>query len=437
MTILTVLLCILLLIVMISAFKINAFLSFLVVSIIAGISLGLPLPKIAGAVEKGMGDVLGSLVIIITTGAMLGKLVAESGAAQKIAEVMMSTFGKKHIQWAMVITGFIIGIPLYYGIGFVLMVPLIFSVVYRYKLNAIYIGLPMLAALSVTHGFLPPHPSPAALVVQFEANMGLTLFYGMIVAIPAIIIGGPVLTRSLKHIEAQPLASFRTRELPAEELPGSWISIFTALLPVILLALAAVMPIVLPTDSAITPFVTFLGKPSIVMMIVLLIATWLLGIARGKKMNDIMTLYGEATKDIAMILLIIAGSGALKEVLVQTGVSIEIAKYLQGMSVEPLFLGWLIAALIRFAVGSATVAGLTAAGIAFPLMVAAHTNPNLMVLAVGAGSLMFSHVNDSGFWLFKEYFNLSLKDTFRSWALMETVVGVVGLIGILILNAVL
>lgn len=437
MTILAVLLCILLLIVMISVFKINAFLSFLIVSIIAGISLGLPLTRIAGAIEKGMGDVLGSLVIIITTGAMLGKLVAESGAAQKIAEVMMTTFGKKHIQWAMVITGFIIGIPLYYGIGFVLMVPLIFSVVYRYKLNAIYIGLPMLAALSVTHGFLPPHPSPAALVVQFNANMGLTLFYGMIVAIPAIIIGGPIFSKSLKHIEAQPLASFRTKELPEEELPGRWVSLFTALLPVLLLAFASFLPLTLPPGSSLGPVISFIGNPSIVMLIVLLIATYLLGIRRGQKMNDIMALYTEAVKDVAMILLIITGSGALKEILVQTGVSVEIASYLKGISIEPLFLGWLIAALIRFAVGSATVAGLTTAGIVFPLMAGAHTDPNLMVLAVGAGSLMFSHVNDSGFWLFKEYFNLSLKDTFRSWALMETIVGLMGLIGVLILNALL
>ncbi|WP_188626770.1 gluconate:H+ symporter [Pedobacter quisquiliarum] len=437
MTILAVLLCILLLIVMISVFKINAFLSFLIVSIIAGISLGLPLSKIAGAIEKGMGDVLGSLVIIITTGAMLGKLVAESGAAQKIAEVMMTTFGKKHIQWAMVITGFIIGIPLYYGIGFVLMVPLIFSVVYRYKLNAIYIGLPMLAALSVTHGFLPPHPSPAALVVQFEANMGLTLFYGMIVAIPAIVVGGPIFAKSLKHIEAKPLASFRTKELPEEALPGRWVSLFTALLPVLLLAFASFLPLTLPPGSALGPVISFIGNPSIVMLTVLMIATYLLGIRRGQKMNDIMALYTEAVKDVAMILLIITGSGALKEILVQTGVSVEIASYLKGISIEPLFLGWLIAALIRFAVGSATVAGLTTAGIIFPLMAGAHTDPNLMVLAVGAGSLMFSHVNDSGFWLFKEYFNLSLRDTFRSWALMETIVGVMGLIGVLILHALL
>lgn len=437
MTILAVLLCILLLIIMISVFKINAFLSFLIVSIIAGITLGLPLSKIAGAVEKGMGDVLGSLVVIITTGAMLGKLVAESGAAQKIAEVMMSTFGKKHIQWAMVITGFIIGIPLYYGIGFVLMVPLIFSVVYRYQLNAIYIGLPMLAALSVTHGFLPPHPSPAALVVQFNANMGLTLAYGMMIAVPAIVIGGPVFSKTLKHIEAKPLAAFRTKDLPEDALPEKWISLFTALLPVILLAFASFLPLILPANSSITPIITFVGNPSIVMLLVLVIATCLLGLGRGMKMDNIMAIYGESLKDIAMILLIIAGSGALKEILVQTGVSLEIASYLQGISVEPLFLGWLIAALIRFAVGSATVAGLTTAGIIFPLMATAHTDPNLMVLAVGAGSLMFSHVNDSGFWLFKEYFNLSLKDTFRSWALMETIVGTMGLIGVLIIHALL
>ena len=193
MTLIIVLLCILLLIVMVSAMRINAFLSFLIVSIIAGIALGIPLNKIAGSVEKGIGDVLGSLLIIITVGAMLGKLVADSGAAQRIAAVIMNICGEKYIQWGVVVTGFLIGIPLFYGIGFVLMIPLIFSVVYKYKLPAIYIGLPMLAALSVTHGFLPPHPSPSALVIQFKANMGLTLFYGLIVAIPAIVIGGPLL----------------------------------------------------------------------------------------------------------------------------------------------------------------------------------------------------------------------------------------------------
>ncbi len=437
MTIIIVFLCIALLILMISVFKINAFLAFLIVSVLTGVGLGIPLPKIAGAVEKGMGDVLGSLVIIITTGAMLGKLVAESGAAQKIAQVLMNAFGTKHIQWAMVITGFVIGIPLYYGIGFVLMVPLIFSVVYRYKLPALYIGLPMLAALSVTHGFLPPHPSPSALVVQFKANMGLTLFYGMLVAIPAIVIGGPLFAKTLKQIPSTPMASFTAKELPENELPGTFISLFTALLPVLLLGLASFLPLFLHQGSAIIPIVTFLGHPSIVMLIVLILASCFLGISRGKKMEYLSAIYGEALKDIALILLIIAGSGALKQILTESGVSNEIAAYLQGLSIEPLFLAWLIAALIRFCVGSATVAGLTTAGIIVPLMVATHTDPNLMVLSVGAGSLMFSHVNDAGFWMFKEYFNLSLKDTFRSWALMESIVGTAGLAGVLLLKTII
>jgi len=437
MTILIVLLSIAFLIVLISAFKINPFLAFLIVSIAAGIMLGLPLTKIAGSVEKGMGDILGGLVIIITTGAMLGKLVAESGATQKIAKVMMEVFGVKYIQWAMMLTGFLVGIPLYYGVGFVLLIPLIFSVVYRFKLPALYVGLPMLTALSVTHGFLPPHPSPAALVIQFNANMGLTLLYGFAVAIPAIIIGGPLFSRTLKKIPASPLASFKSVEIPDYQLPNSFKSFFTALLPVLLLALAAAIPLVIPADSALTSVAAFIGNPSVVMLIVLIVATWLLGTSEGKSLTQIMYLYTEALKDIVMILLIIAGSGALKQILMESGVSDQIAALLQDVRLHPLFLGWLIAAVIRFCVGSATVAGLTTAGIIIPLMQSSGTDPNLMVLAVGAGSLMFSHVNDSGFWLFKEYFTLSMKDTFKSWALMETIVGVMGLLGVLFLNAII
>ncbi|WP_029283602.1 gluconate:H+ symporter [Pedobacter sp. R20-19] len=437
MTILIVILCIALLIILISAFKVNAFLAFLAVSFLAALALGLPPAKIPSMIEKGMGDVLGSLAIVIIAGAMLGKLVAESGAAQKIAKVSMDAFGPKYIQWAMVLTGFLIGIPLYYGIGFVLMVPLIFSVVYRYKLPALYIGLPMLAALSVTHGFLPPHPSPAALVIQFNADMGLTLLYGLAVSIPAIVIGGPIFSRTLKAIPATPLASFNAKDLADEDLPSGFKSFFTALLPVLLLAAASFFPLILNADSKILPYILFAGHPSVVMLLVLVVATWLLGVSEGKKIKDIMTIYGDAIKDIALILLIIAGSGALKQVLTESGVSNQIADYLQHVKVEPLFLAWLIAAIIRFCVGSATVAGLTTAGIIVPLMEQTHTNPNLMVLAVGAGSLMFSHVNDAGFWMFKEYFGLSLKDTFKSWALMESMVGIVGLLGILLLHLII
>lgn len=434
MTIILVLSCILLLIMLVSVFRINAFLAFLVVSLIAGIVLEIPLTKLAGTVQKGIGDVLGSLAIIITTGAMLGKIVAESGAAQKIAAVITKFCGNKYIQWGVVATGFLIGIPLFYGIGFVLMIPLIFSIVYKYKLPPLYIGLPMLAALSVTHGFLPPHPSPSALVVQFNANMGLTLVYGLLIAIPAIIVGGPLFSRTLNNIPASPLASFVPIERLDEDLPGAPNSFFTALMPVLLLIFATIFSFYADVFPFMKNIMSFIGHADVVMLISLFTATITLGLAQGKKIAAIMTIYAESIKDVALILLIIGGSGALKQVLVDSGVSGQIAMLLKDLHMQPLFLGWLITALIRFAVGSATVAGLTTAGIIFPLMVATHTDPNLMVLAVGAGSLMFSHVNDAGFWMFKEYFNLTLKDTFRSWALMESIVGTVGLIGVLLLN---
>jgi len=431
---LVILFCIVLLILLVSWAKVNPFLAFLLVSIIAGVMLGIPVNKVTASVQKGMGDILGQLLIIICLGAMLGKLVAVSGAAQKIAEVLVNAVGKKYIQWALVAAGFIIGIPLFYGIGFVLMVPLIFSVVYKYKLPAVYIGLPMLASLSVTHGFLPPHPSPSALVVLFNANMATTFIYGLMIAIPAIILAGPVFAQLLKNIPSEPLATFRAEEMPADKLPGAFNSFFTALLPVMLLVLTAFFPYLGIKDEGLLKLVAFFGDPSIVMLIALLVATFTLGIKQGRSMGLLAVNFTDAVKDISLILLIIAGSGAFKEVLTASGVSNQIAEQLKQFNLPPLVLGWLIAAIIRISLGSATVAGLTAAGIVSSLVVSEHVNPNLMVLSIGAGSLAFSHVNDSGFWLYKEYFNLSIKDTIKSWSMMETLVSLIGLVGVLILN---
>jgi Gnt-I system high-affinity gluconate transporter len=334
----------------------------------------------------------------------------------------------------MMVTGFIVGIPLFYNVGFVLMVPLIFTVVYQYKLPAVYLGLPMLASLSVTHGFLPPHPSPVALVSQLHANMGLTLMYGMLLAIPAVILAGLVYSRTLKNITVTPLKIFQVDQTRKGAEPGRANSFFSALLPVILLIVTSLAALALKQDSPGRPFLNFIADPSIVMLIALLTATYTLGISLGMNMKQIMTIYGDAVKDVSMILLIIAGSGALKQVLTDSGVSKEIANILQGWQMHPLILAWLIAAIIRVCLGSATIAGLTAAGIIGPMMSQVHVNPNLMVLSIGAGSLLFSHVNDAGFWLFKEYFNLSIKDTIRSWSVMETIVALVGLAGVLLLN---
>lgn len=434
MTLICIALCIVVLVLLISVFKIHPFPSFLVASVLAAVLLGLPVEQIAHSLEKGIGDMLSSLLILIAFGAMFGKIIAVSGAAQRIATTMMNIVGAKNIQWAMMVVGFIVGIPLFYGVGFVLMVPLIFSVTHKYKLPAVYTGLPMLAALSVTHGYLPPHPSPSALVVQFGANMGLTLLYGICLAIPAIIVAGPFLAKFLKKIPSEPLKTFIAEDLPEEQLPGTFNSFLTALLPVILLIFTTVMQWLLPEGTYLHKLFLFFGSPSIVLMLVFLYALFSLGILQGHRIETIMASCTTAVKDVAAIILIIAGSGALKQIFTDTGVSEDIASSLQSLPIPPLALGWFIAAIIRACVGSATVAGLTTGSMILPLIASTGTDPNLMVLAVGAGSLAFSHVNDSGFWMFKEYFNLSVRDTVFSWSAMEFLVAIVGLIGVLILS---
>lgn len=416
------------LIIIISYYKINAFLAFLIISIITGLLLGIPVAKITTSVQTGLGDMLGGLVIVVVCGAMLGKLTADSGAAQRIASGMMKLFGRKYIQWALVVTGFIIGIPLFYNVGFVLVMPLIFSVAYQYKIPPVYIGLPMLSALSVTHGFLPPHPAPTALVEQFGANMGTTMLYGIIIGIPTVIIAGPLFARTLKGLQSTSIKTFQTDYIAEVKPPGLVNSMLSALLPVILLAITTI----LLDDPKVEE-----QLPPIVMIVSLLVATYTLGIHQGTDIKKIMDIYGESVKDIAMLVLIMGGAGALKQILKDSGVSKQIGDVLMTLDVHPLILGWTIACIIRVCVGSATVAGLAAAGIVLPLLGQPGVDANLMVLAIGAGSLMFSHVNDAGFWMYKEYFNLSIRDTLRSWSVMETLVAVLGIIGVMILNSIL
>ncbi|MCY4779168.1 gluconate:H+ symporter [Sphingobacterium sp. UT-1RO-CII-1] len=439
MVFIIVLLSLLLLIISISYLKVDAFLSFLIVSILAAVALGIPLDMIPSTVEKGIGNIMGGLTLIIVLGAMLGKIIAESGAAENIATVMVKLFGVKYLQWGMAFTGFVVGIPLFYGVGFVLLVPLIFSIVYKYKLPAVYIGLPMLAALSVTHGFIPPHPSPVALVVLFDANMGLTLIYGILVAIPAIVVGGPLFGRTLRKIKSVNEGFFQPVQLDQEEskygVPNTWKSFVTALLPVFLLILFTVLPYFIPKSNNFAhEIILFLGSPTIVMLIAIVFATVTLGVKQGRSIAKVMNIYTEAVKDIAMILLIIAGSGVFKEVMETSGVSVLLAENLQSLAIHPLILAWLITAIIRGCVGSATVAALTAATVLLPLSKTSGVDPNLMVLSIGAGSLMFSHVNDAGFWMFKEYFGLTVKDTLRSWSVMEAIVAIVGLLAVLFLS---
>ena len=414
--------------------KVQPLLAFVVAALAAALLLGMPLDSIPKSIDKGIGDLLGSLIVIVCLGAVFGKLIADSGAAQRIASYLISVFGSARMPVALTLTGFVAGIPLYYNVGFVLLVPLVFSLVYQSGRPAVALAIPLLAGLSIAHGFLPPHPSPTALVAQFHADMGRTLFYGMIVAIPTLIIAGPIFAMTLKRIHSEPAPMFRAGLLEEAQLPGVFNSFATALLPVWLLAAATALTMVPTEDAALKSVVNFMANPMIVMLIALAVALVTLGLARGKSLPALMSGAQDALRDIAPILLVIAGAGALKQVLVDSGVGGELGRQLGGLPVPPLVLGWLVATLIRICLGSATVAGLTAAGIVAPLVESSGIDPSLMVLAIGAGSLMCSHVNDSGFWMFKEYFGLSLKDTFRSWTLMETLVGVFGLIFVLLLS---
>jgi Gnt-I system high-affinity gluconate transporter len=294
----------------------------------------------------------------------------------------------------------------------------------------------MLAALSVAHGFLPPHPSPTAIAEQLHASISKTLIYGIIIAIPTISLAGPLFAKTLRRYNPSPSNTiFQIESMPEDELPGLGISLMTALMPVILLAVTAVVLYFISPQSLLGKIMQFLGDPNIAMLLSVLNAVYFLGTKRGNKIPVVMKKLDEAFKSISVILLIIAGSGIFMQIMSDGGVSIYIGVILKDMQLSPLILGWLIAAIIRVCIGSATVAGLTTVGIMLPILgINQHIQPELMVLSIGAGSLMFSHVNDGGFWLFKEYFNLTIKETFLTWTVMETIVSVTGLIGVLILN---
>ena len=445
MTVLAVVLLIALLILLISWGRVPPFAAFIAIALIAALCFGMPLKDIGKSLERGIGDMLGGLAAIICLGAMFGRTIADSGAARSIANALIAAVGVRFILIAMALTGLIVGIPLFYSVGFVVLIPLIFSLSTRTKLPAVHLGIPLLCGLSVAHGFLPPHPAPIALIKLFGADIGLTLIYGIIVGGVTVMIAGPLLALTLKGIAPQAVGQatsqspdlFADSNLPEEKLPGPFNSCLTALLPVALIAATTAIAYVPHGTPELKAVVMFIGQPAVALMVSLIYATFSLGVARGMSLKALMQADGACLKDVSGILLTLAGAGALKQVFVDSGVSAQLAGWLQTVPLQPLILGWLIAVVIRIALGSATIAGLTAAGIMAPVVAASHAEPNLMVLSIGAGSLMCSHVNDAGFWMFKEYFNLNLRDTFRSWTLMESLAGGVGLLCVLALNLVL
>lgn len=423
------------LVALIAWLRLTPFLSFLVVSVGLGLALGLTPLEVSASVARGLGDTLGSLVLIIGLGAMLGKIVAESGAAQQIASSLMRLAGARHVQWALLATGFVIGLPLFFSVGFILLIPIIFGVATQFRLPAVFVGLPAVAALSVTHGYLPPHPGPAALVQQFGGDMGRTLLLGTLVAIPAILLGGPVLARFLRHIDREPLAMLAVEPRPEATLPPLMASLACALLPVALLTVGTVL-----RSAGLVgghPLVDLFSDPALALLIGVLTAIGWLGLAQRHGFATVMRWCEQALTDVALILLIVGGAGAFKQVLTDGGASLAVAGALESLAAPPLVLAWGMAVFVRVCVGSATVAALTTAGLVAPLVARQGVDPDLLVIGIGAGSLALSHVNDGGFWIFKEYFNLTITETLQSWTVMETIVAVAGLSGVLVLDAVL
>jgi Gnt-I system high-affinity gluconate transporter len=403
-------------------------LALLIVSIITGLLLGMSPGKVMSTIALGIGNTLGGMVMVLALGAMLGKLIEESGSSKKIVFVLIRLFGINNIQWAILITGLLVGIPLFYNAGFVVLVPLIFAIAATTRLPILYLALPMAASLSVTHGFLPPHPGPLAIASIFNADIGIILIYGLILTIPISIAGGIILPRII--LKNNIVFSGSVEFLPEEEnlLPSGFKSFMTALLPVFLIIVGTAGNYFIHSE-VIKPLFVFLSDPTIALLTSVLFSILILKIPVVKAMDHC----SEGLKSIAMIILIIAAGGAFKQVLIDSGVGETVKEFSSRFDLSPLFLAWFIAALIRVTLGSATVAGLMAAGIVLPL-VGNGVSAELMVLSIGAGSLMFSHVNDGGFWMFKEYFNLSLKQTFGTWTVMESLVSFLGLLGVLLIN---
>ena len=405
-------------------------------AIVAGLLLGMQPNALLKSIENGVGSTLGGggLALIICLGAILGKILEVSGAAEKIASQLIKNFGEKNIQWALLLTGFLVGIPLYYNAGFIILVPLIFTLARKTKLPLLYLVIPMAASLSTTHCFLPPHPGPVVLVSAFKANMGLVLLYGLIMAIPAMIIAGPLLGRRLQTIKTDTSGFFLAEEKPIERnLHSALPSFLIALLPVLLITVSVIASNFLQ-DGLLKTILLFIGNSTIALLLAVLLAIYYFGIRKGIPMETAMKWMTDAISGIAMILLIITAGGVFRQVLTDSGTGNYIASFAGKWNMPPLLFGWIVTALLRVSVGSATVAGITAAGIVYPLVASGAASAELMVLSVGAGSVFGSHINDSGFWMFKEFFKLSLKQTFLSWTVMETIISIIGLIGVLILN---
>ncbi|MEU0471841.1 gluconate:H+ symporter [Streptomyces olivaceus] len=428
---------VLILLLLMTRVKLNGFAALLLVAVGVAVVQGIPVAEIPDVLSEGIGGQIGDTMLVIGLGAMVGRIMGDSGAAQRIAGKMLDAFGQRGVQVAMVATSMLIGVTMFYEVAFIIIVPIAFTLVRVTRANLLWVGLPMSISLSTMHSFLPPHPGPTAVAATFHASVGLTLFYGLFIAVP---IGAfiALLWPRLPFVRAMspsvPKGLVSEREFTDEEMPGLGWSLLVALFPVVLIAGAAVVDMADSDETPLLHTIEFLGSAPVALLLTLCLAVWAFGPRIGRSLADVSASCTSAAQAMAMILLVIGAGGAFKNVLVEGGISDYIRDVAGGWSVSPIILAWLIAVILRIALGSATVAVVTASGVVLPLVAGGGVSPEIMVLAVSCGSIAFSHVNDPGFWLFKEYFNLSVTQAIKVRTSYTTVLSVLGLGGVLLME---
>lgn len=426
---------------LITKFKLHPFLGLTLGSLTVGAIAGVAMSDVVASFTKGFGSTAASVGTLIALGAMFGKLLADSGGADEIVDTIVGRSSARSLPWAMAGVGALIGLPMFFEIGLVLLMPVIFLVARRSGLSVIKVGIPALAGLSAMHGLVPPHPGPLVAIDALKANLGITLAFGVLVALPTIAISGPLFARFAgRWVDVPAPELFGTdedREARAKR-PSFGVTLFAVLTPVVLMMGKALADIfVASEDNPLRKALDFVGTPLVALLIAVIVGMFTLGRGAGMGTKELSSSLEKSLPPIAGILLIVAAGGGFKQTLVDTGIGGLVADWVQNSGLSVLLLAWIVAVLIRLATGSATVATVTASGILAPLAAGMSTSEvSLLVLAIGAGSVFFSHVNDAGFWLVKEYFGLTVGQTIKSWSLMETVLSVSGLVFVLLLGLV-
>ncbi|WP_369255772.1 gluconate:H+ symporter [Streptomyces sp. R35] len=425
---------VLILLLLMTRLKLNGFAALLLVAVGVALVRGIPVATIPDVLSEGIGGQIGDTMLTIGLGAMVGRVMGDSGAAQRIAGRLLDAFGPRGVQIAMVVTSMLIGVTMFYEVAFIIIVPIAFTLVRVTGVKLLWVGLPMSIALSTMHSFLPPHPGPTAVAATFHASVGLTLFYGLFIAIPVgalIALTWPRLPFVQAMNPSIPQGLVTEREFTDEEMPGLGWSLSVALFPVVLIVTAAVTDMATDTESPFLHTVAFIGSAPVALLLTLCLAVWAFGPRIGRSLEEVGASCTSAAKAMAMILLVIGAGGAFKNVLVEGGISDYIKDATDSWSISPIVLAWLVAVILRIALGSATVAVVTASGVVLPLLAGSGVHPEIMVLAVACGSIACSHVNDPGFWLFKEYFNLSVIEAIKVRTTYTTVLAILGLGGVL------